>query len=505
MPIDKISFKQAVAAVTLVLIALLILSFNRPVGDFGNYYFGSKFFMDGSLSIADIYEPYRFNLSVFNSGHKDLFLSYTQVPPFTLLLYVPLCLMNILYAKLIWNAVNALLFLWLIYRLNANWKIETKFLLLIPIVLFQPLLSNFTQGQSYLLIVFLLVEGYFAYEKGRYWTSAILWSLAILLKIFPAVILLFLLFQKDFKPFFKCILVCFCLILMSGFFVGFNTWYEYMFNILPRLFNGEINNSFTPLYQSFQVFIKNIFVADAMHNPDPVFNNPALYHFSLIVFKIIVLASGAGISMNKNLKPLTVFATWIFFGMLISGYGSRYGLLLLFFPLIGAFESKSKILLLLLLFAICTIPIYWFLQFNLWLQFPRLYLMLAFAVIWIVVNKPLVKWYYIFYIVPVIFINDGPAENSKYFFKKEEALLIYDFEFINDSLRISFIDNKGPQKRMVDIHERIGSIVPFDYKPEEPGKERILRSVLINRNEIVYLSDKNRGVGFYTLRTVRLK
>src|SRR6185295_19491781 len=72
-------------------IVLCLLFYQKPVHDYGNYYYGSKFALQG-VPVRDIYEPYKFNLLIRelpDIQHESFFENYAVVPPFTLLFYVP--------------------------------------------------------------------------------------------------------------------------------------------------------------------------------------------------------------------------------------------------------------------------------------------------------------------------------------------------------------------------------------------------------------------------------
>jgi hypothetical protein len=52
------------APLLVVLLALVIHSINKPIGDFGNYYYGSAFLKDGQFGDW-VYNPSLFNLRDF--------------------------------------------------------------------------------------------------------------------------------------------------------------------------------------------------------------------------------------------------------------------------------------------------------------------------------------------------------------------------------------------------------------------------------------------------------
>ncbi len=363
-----------------------------------------------------------------------------------------------------------------------------------------------------MLLFFLLVEGWIAYTRNKSWVAAICWGLAIVFKVFPVFILLFLLLQKSYQLFFRCLLVIITSVAISLLFIDVDVWITYLSTYLPRILNAEINNTYVYNYQSMQVFLKNLLVPDQMHNAHAPFDSPQAFTWIYASYRALLLSLCIAVSMNRNIAASLKFSCWIFCMILISGYGTTYSMILFLFPALAIYTSelKYKAILIALIFLVCNIPIHWFGNSPFLLQYLRLYALLLLMVFYLVSLKPAIhkNTFAVFALLLIAFGFNGKMElENNYYLKKEEALLIYDFRFVKDSVQIDYFTNAGPQQKLLASNDPVltNEAYPLSQLTTNNNhpinnKEHILKAVLINDSKIVYLSDKNRGVGFYTLR-----
>ncbi|MDQ3111083.1 MAG: DUF2029 domain-containing protein [Bacteroidota bacterium] len=505
----------------LFIILLLTIGWNAAIGDWGNYYYGAAGYVDGHAQ--GIYDVARFNNYV-DSYHlkEDYFLSYTQVPPLSLLIYFPFTLMKVGLAKLVFTITTYLLCAFSITRLFTKMQIDLRWSMLLPLLLLLPFRSNVDAGQSYFLLLALLAEGWLARENGKWILAAFLFAFAIHLKIFPAIVLIWLLAGKDWKMFGATICAVAILFGVSLLYVDWGTWEYYCVEVLPRLAKGEITNTYATAYQSMPVLLKQLFVPDAMHNPSAAFDSGFLYRFGTIIWSGMVLMIAFLFSFDKKQSSFLRFAVWIFAGMLISGYGSTYGLLLLIFPAIAIVKQESlnrntKFALLFLIALIANIPMNWIMNFSLPFSFLRLFLMLCFFAGLIYLFRP--QWNrlaLIAMLVPFLSLINGKSQldGSDYFLKKEPSLLITDYRIESDTIIYSYRDGEGLHEgrelfaEQIEQVEEKGGYPHFAYWDNVEYRfygEQISELVVINNKYFLYLSDKNRGAGFYTLRIKQIK
>jgi hypothetical protein len=149
------------------------------------------------------------------------------------------------------------------------------------------------------------------------------------------------------------------------------------------------------------------------------------------------------------------------------------------------------------------------------LQFPRLYLLLLFFVLLIIVSgtrlpiKPFLSFFVLLLLADAGKMFAHP-DNTHYLLR-EELPLVYAYAIKDNRLVYYYWDEKGRHETLtgysVQQHStgevRIQNNQVF-YKDQQltATTDRKKQAMLINGKDVIYLSDKNRGFGFYTLRSV---
>jgi hypothetical protein len=482
------------APLVVVLLALVIHSINKPIGDFGNYYYGSAFLKDGQFGDW-VYNPSLFNLKIFELGQRDFFLNYNP-PPIVAVFYLPFTFFNIFWAKTVWNLLNCMLLVICLYRVQKFFLVQPIIIMLIPLLFFLPIKSNIIDGQSYFLLLFLLVEGFIQYQKGNSWLMAFLWSISILLKIFPVFVMLFLFFSKEYKGLIKLVVCVAGLVILSLSFVDYSVWYYYVKTILPKLLAGEINHTYSTNYQSLQVLLKTVFVPDKFQNQHAWFDNPYVYHKLLLAFKVVILSITVYSTFSKISKPAK-FSFWLLANFLVSGHGNSFGLILLLIPLVFVLKDvakpkRSDLLFIMCIVLILIMPFYWFSHLPLLLQFPRLYLLLLLfgSMLYLYQVKP--NRVVVLVIAGSLFFPvSGKEYPQNYALEQDVSGLIYGFTLDKDTFIVNAFDRSGPyEKRIASVNKGIKKVTWIQFR----------KSCQINDSLVVYLSDEDRGFGFQTLR-----
>jgi hypothetical protein len=484
-----------------------------PFSDFAGYYFGSRELLHGNYTA--VYDTWSLNVLIAREGYTGIFVSYTPFPPFTSVVLAPFLLLPVAAAKIVFNIVSASLFVFALARTVKYLAVPVWISWLVPVLFFIPLRNNIFFGQAYLLLTALLLEGYLAYKKGKLVGAALLWAVAICFKLFPLVILFFLLAKKQYKQFMYCMAACLLLGTVTLIVNGWAPWQYYVFTIFPRANNGELNDSYTWLFQSAFMLLKNLFIYDPVQNPQVVINSTPLFIISMVLFKALVLAGCIGITLHKKVTGFTAFAAWMAASLLLSPNGSSYSLILLLIPLFALANSKRIYLYvgIVLVFFICAIPVQALAGWPLLLQFPRLYLMLL--LFGMLVGKSRIPFPFKPFIVVAVLLLLADAgkmitgsDNSDYLLKEELPLLYY-YTIKDNRLVYYYWDEKGGRESATNYivhshtaqHVRIqNNQVYFGSKQLTSTPDRKQQVMLVNGKEIIYLSDKNRGFGFYTLR-----
>jgi hypothetical protein len=490
---------------------------HAPFSDYAGYYFGSKALLQGNY--AQVYDTWSLNVSIAQKGYAGVFVSYTPFPPFTSIMLAPFLLFPVAVSKILFNVFAAALFVLVLTRARKYFSLPAWVVWLMPVIFFIPLRNNIFFGQAYLLLFALLLEGYMAYKKGKPVVAAGLWGIAIVFKLFPLVILFFLLAKKQYKQVAYCVAACVVLGLISVSLNGFAAWHYYVFTIFPRANSGELNDSYTYLFQSAFMLLKNLFVYDAVQNPQVVLNSTPVFVISMVLFKALLLACCVGITINKKATDLMAFASWITASMLLSPNGSSYSLILLLMPLLALANSKRIHLFAAmgLLLLICFIPVAALGGKPLLLQFPRLYgmlLLLGVLIIGAGIQFP-VKLFGAF--VALLLLADVgklfPRTDASSYLLREELPFVYEYAIKDNQLVYYSWDDRGSHETStgyaVQHYSTDGVLIQNNqvyYKDKQltSTPDRKKQAMLVNGKAVIYLSDKNRGFGFYTLRTIFL-
>jgi Glycosyltransferase family 87 len=505
----------AILPLALFLGYYLIRSASAPWSDFAGYYFGGRELLSGHG--ANAYDMEKLNSLILQAGYRDVFVSYAPFPPFTSLVFAPVLLLPMGSAKLLFGGVSCVLFLVTLMRARVFFDIRPLMMLTLPVVFYIPMLNNLFFGQSYLLLSCLLLEGFMAYKRGRIFWSSLWWGVAILFKVFPGVVLIWLLLRKKFRMAAGLCAACVVLLGLSLFINGWAVWKYYVLEILPKVGNGELNNSFTFIFQSAFMLLKRLFVYDTLLNPSPFTDSPFLFGILMGLFKALILSVCVGCTLRKKDRDFDSFAVWIAGSMLISPNGSSYSLVLLVIPLLSLMtRSRWPVAPVLLLAAVCFFPVYKLDNAPVWEQFPRLYLLLLFfaLLLW-----PLrLAWHTgiwaglsLFFIVLFLAGYHRDTDRSTYFFDKEEHIFINDYSVSHGVLVYSYRDQAGVQTVSTGMgimqYEELeirNKQIYYKGKQLTSSPDSKKKPLLINGVYILYLSDKNRGPGFYTLRRLGL-
>lgn len=486
--------------------------------DFGNYYFGGYFFAQGTFT-ADMYFPYIFNRDIAALGYESLFLNYAPNTPFLTLLFYPFHFLDPFTAKLIFNLLSTFLFLYSTSRLVAFYKIKPVYAAIIPVLFFLPVKNNLLFGQLYFLLFFLLAEGWLAYEKKQLFRMSLFWSMAVLIKVFPVMLIAFLLFKKAYKPAAYLIFCCALLTIGSVLLNGVEIWFFFFEKVLPKASNGEIATAFVDNYQSVYMFLKRIFITDAIENPYPAVNNPFLFHLLLMSFKLGLVFMGYYITQIKK-NTLFVFSYWIIIMLLLSPYGSTYTFILLLFPFFSIVNTNSSPIVkcgfILLLCGNCNWPLQFFTNSVFPVSYCRLLLFLLFFILYLLSEKSTVNWKWS---PMVLVLAAGMSYYSIHIMRPADAMgllpvkspvLIYKYTITDNRLTYYYWNENGENRMSIPLAAsktaeatiRNNQIYHND-KQLTYGNDNKTNALLVNNKTLIYLSDYNRGIGFYTLRVLK--
>jgi Glycosyltransferase family 87 len=488
-----------------------------PLHDFANYYYGGAL-LEGGRFNPSVYFPADFNRAIIKLGGRGIFASYAPNTPFLALLFMPLSLLPAMVAKFIFNLGSLLLLLRSLQRLTTFYKIEPVYLLLIPVFFFLPIRNELLFGQVYLLVFSLISESWLAYKKGKHFETGIYLALAIMLKVFPVLLLLIFIFRKKFDILAYALAACMVLFGISLFYCGFEVWSFYFMKVLPKASAGEISEAYVANYQSLHMFLKELLVADPKWNPSVVYDSPVTFAALLVGFKFLLVSMGGYVSL-KIKEPLFTLSYWILVIVLITPYGSSYTSILLLFPYFALakkkLENAQKIVGLVLLFAVCCLPtsalLQWYFPFN----YLKLYATLAFFlfVFSMVYKKVDFKIVGLIAFVPVLLViawNHKEPSGGLAVLDRKSPTLIYDFKIDQGKLTYFYRDASGAKAKSIPVACPTALVCTLSkgqtfYNGLQLTFDKGNKSkAAICGKTLYFLSDYDRGHGFFTLRKIEL-
>ena len=488
-----------------------------PIHDFANYYYGGALLEHGRFTSL-VYFPHEFNQAIFKLGGHNIFANYAPNTPFLALVFMPFSLLPVVMAKCVFNLLSLFLLLRSLHRLTTFYKIEPTYLLLIPIIFFLPLRNELLFGQVYLLVFTLISESWLAYKKGKLFETGLYLGLAIMLKVFPVLLLLIFIFRKKFDIIAYTAAVCAVLFGLTVFFCGIDVWVFFFLKVMPKASAGEISEAYVANYQSLHMFLKELLVGDPKWNPSPIYDSPVVFSAVLIGIKFLLIAIGCYVSL-KIKEPLLTLSYWILVIILITPYGSTYTAILLLFPYLALakknMQNTNKILGFLLIFLVCSLPISWLLQLSFPFSYMKLYAMLLFFVfVFLLVYKKVdFRTVGLVAFVPMLLViawNHKEPSGGLAVLDRKSPTLIYDFRIADGRLTYFYRDVNGTNAKTipvecstaVDCSLRKGQTfhngLQLTFDKGNKAKAAICGKTLY------FLSDYDRGHGFYTLRKIEL-
>jgi len=516
----KMQFHQYYRLLPLLLLCIFygIRAIDFPVHDFANYYFGGKLLMDGNFN-STIYFPFEFNQTITDLEYRHIFASYAPNTPFLALLFLPFSFLPLAVAKLLFNAISVGLLIYSVSRLASHYKIDSRFLILIPFLFFVQIKNELLFGQVYFVLFFLIAESWLAYEKSQWLKMSVLLAIALLLKIFPALLLLVFIFRKQVRPLVFTLASCAILLFISILSGGVDVWIFYFQNVLPKAMSGEISEAFVTNYQSVLMFLKQLFVFDGVANPAAVVNAPILFKALLFAFKMTIIAIGFYITRKAN-NSLFVISYWILAMILLSPYGSTYTFVLLLLPYFSLVKSPlsnvKKAIGYALLFGVANIPLKAFIDNDLPFSYLRLFALILFLILFLswlfyTIDAKIVSVVSAASLIIVLVFEKNKLQNSSYLLGKDAPILIYDYNISKNQLTYNYWDQAGKNSQSIPFEnyslkavETKNNQIFYNNRQLTFDKSNKRKPFLIDGKTLLYLSDLDRGIGFYTIRKIAL-
>ena len=190
-----------------------------------NYHYRLDFssFYSACLAMAEHLHPYLVLETSYLPTIKKI--SANLNPPTTLLLFLPFSWLNYPLALTLWSGISLILgfigaHLAFSYAFPKYFYIKYRFIIWCFFFSFYPVLVNAAIAQLSSLLLFFSMYGYHLFSKKNDFGASLCWGIIIAIKIFPALLLVFILGQRRYRVFFLTLaflmLLCFLPISLYG-------------------------------------------------------------------------------------------------------------------------------------------------------------------------------------------------------------------------------------------------------------------------------------------------
>lgn len=252
-----------------------------PVGLKYGYRFTRHEFIDlpsfhyaAKASFTDGFSPYDYErlTKTYTSEHIFPFL---YSPPAVLFFY-PLSLLDYSGSAALMLAISHLAFLLSLFLMFRIFRISMSqllaFFLCIYVFNFQPLYLTLSLGQVNLILLFLICLFWFFYSRdSKDWLTAIPLAIAIALKTYPVLFLVYFLIRRQYRLLSWTSLYLIVMVIASWVILPAGSWHDWLVNVLPTGGVGEtpyqLFNPAAPWNQGINGFVSRLFLVNDFNTP----------------------------------------------------------------------------------------------------------------------------------------------------------------------------------------------------------------------------------------------
>jgi Glycosyltransferase family 87 len=296
--------------------------------------------------------------------------------PLTALPMVPLASFPFQTAKRIW-LVLSLGFLvggiWLLARITG---FRAEQLILLTMLGFGALYSNFLYGQYYVFLLFLLTLAFYGLERKQSAAAGFLCGITFGLKLYGGPFFFYFLAKRNWRAVAGFVAATAFMAAAAIAMFGWADVHYYIANVLPRALDGEIIDPYNAVNQTYSTLLRRTFFQEPELNPHPLWNAPlAVFLFLPFVTALIAAFTLVGLVRKSATREHRDFAWFVIAALLVSVSLSSYTYILLLLPIALLLRDSTlqEKLLLIAAFVALTFP----LKLSWHGYFPRLWVLLA--------------------------------------------------------------------------------------------------------------------------------
>jgi hypothetical protein len=301
--------------------------------DFPNYYIAAHLVRE-HISTSRIYEWVWFQRQQDYVQTGQTFSAMQPLTPFSTLFLWPFASLAPLAAKHCWLILNAALLLVSARMLRRIVSLRWSSIALL-IAASYPLQRNLLTGQFYILLLFLIAFGLWMHLRGHRVAAGVAIAVAIGLKIFPLLYVIYFLRKCDWRALAGIITGCLAVAAVSIYAFGWQLNRLYLLQLLPREMRGDSTNPYDLGSASFTVLFHRLFVFEPTLNPHPAIHAAWLLSVLLPIVQLLVLVPLVVLANPRTKDSRQTQLEWsavLLAALTLSPMPASYHFVLLFLP-----------------------------------------------------------------------------------------------------------------------------------------------------------------------------
>ena len=323
----------------------IIPAFTAIDTDFPNYYTSSRLLIEGK-DVSRIYDDAWFQSQIDSYGIRQAG-KYSPFPPVTSMLMLPAASMSPMTALRVWTCINLLVLVAFIMLLAKTTGLGFLWSAILTLSSGLALANNFRFGQWYLVLSFLILAGYYLWQRGRTGTAGALLGIGAAFKYFPVVFVPLLIMKKQWRALITGGITIASIYLAGTMIYGMDINRQFITTVFGQHLLGNIQDPFTSNFQSWESLLRRMFIFDATLNPLPVFPSTSVFILLLVLVKgaIVAVAVHTIYILEKSRtmdRFIFQFALSALTALLLLPASATYHFLLLILPIALTVTLKPK-------------------------------------------------------------------------------------------------------------------------------------------------------------------
>ena len=216
-------------------------------------------------------------------------------PPFNAILFSPFAFLSYRNAFVVLDIISLILLLLINQLVVRRLKLNKEWFLNLTCftLLWYPVFYCLGTGQSSMIIAACLIGGWFCLRHKKDYVAGFLFAIAILMKLFPGLVLLYLLMSKNWRAFFATASFIFLGLFLTGFIVGFEDIRTYSIIMIGRfanewsgfVLNHSLNGVITRLFGERSVWAEPLIQLPRIKSLLIILTNSAILIYTILKMK----------------------------------------------------------------------------------------------------------------------------------------------------------------------------------------------------------------------------